>query len=65
MPPALRSRVVVGLDLGASAGRAAGAARAWRGRMLEDRPDPAATEVYARLLAERVRRRYPALRAIA
>ena len=40
------------------------AAKTWRGRMLEHRPDPAGTEVYARQLAERVRR-YPALRATA
>ena len=40
------------------------AAKAWRGHMLEHRPDPAGTEIYAGLLAERVRR-YPALRAIA
>ena len=55
--------ILAGLGTGALADGGS-AARAWRGRMLEHRPDPAATEVYARLLAERVRR-YPALRAIA
>lgn len=54
--------ILAGLGIGALPD--VGAAKAWRGRMVEHRPDPDATRVYARLLAERVKL-YPALRSIA
>jgi xylulokinase len=53
--------LLAGLGVGLLPG--VGVARAWRGRAVAHRPDPARTAVYAGLLAERVAL-YPALRGV-